>query len=403
MRRTAAPLAMTCLLTLAMVVPVGAASPQPSIPPMSPEDTATIDAGIAAIMQAHPDVPAVYVGVWDPKRGSYQKAYGLADVATKRPASLDDHFRIGSVSKTFMATVILQLIDEGKLKLSDTVATVDPDLATKHPNLAGITIEQLLGMTSGIPDYMNVPNAAVASLVKAPETTVWTEDQLIGYGADGTVKTPGTPGYSTTGYIALQVIAETLTGQSIQDLIRERVTEPLGMSGTALPPNDDTTLPDPVAHGYLSAACVGELVADGADPVPAGTDTTTWNASYGQSGGGMHSTVADLGTWAASMSGNSTLSEASADARLQFHDAALGPPQYGLGIMRFGNQVGHEGEAIGWEGWVGQDPTTGLKAVVFTNTCKAGEPVFQALGVIDPGFKATADELFPTSSPAPAS
>jgi D-alanyl-D-alanine carboxypeptidase len=293
-----------------------------------------------------------------------------------------------------MATIILQLVDEGRLKLDDTVADVDPDLAAKHPNLAPITIEQLLGMTSGIPDYMNVPNAAVASLVDAPETTVWTADQLIGFGADGEVKAPGTGGYSTTNYIALQVIAETLTGKSIQDLIRERITEPLSMTGTALPPNDDTTLPEPVARGYLSPACVEELVRDGATAPPADTDTTDWNASYGQSGGGMHSTVADLGTWAASMSGSSTLSEGLAQARLRFHDAGLAPMEYGLGMLRFGNQVGHEGEAIGWEGWVGQDPQTGLRAVVFTTTCSDSAVVFQALGVIDPGFAPTADALF---------
>ena len=163
---------------------------------MSAEDAAAIDAGIASIMEAHPEVPAIYIGVWDPERGVYQQAYGLADVAGKRPAALEDHFRIGSISKTFMATVILQLIDEGKLALDDTVAAVDPDLASRHPNLAGITIEQLLGMTSGIPDYMNVPDAAVAALTQAPDT-VWEEDQLIGFGADGDVQPPGTGGYST--------------------------------------------------------------------------------------------------------------------------------------------------------------------------------------------------------------
>jgi D-alanyl-D-alanine carboxypeptidase len=361
---------------------------------MSAEDAAAIDAGIAAIMEKHPEVPAIYIGVWDPERGAYQQAYGLADVAHGREAAIEDHFRIGSVSKTFMATVILRLIDEGKLKLSDTVADVDPDLAERHPNLAGISIEQLLGMTSGLPDYMNVPDAAVATLVGAPDT-VWSSDQLIGLGADGDVSSPGTGGYSTTNYIALQEIAETLTGRSIQELIKERVTEPLGMTGTALPPNEDTTLPEPVARGYMSPACVEELVKDGAEPVTADTDTTDWNASYGQSGGGMHSTVSDLGIWAASMSGSSLLSDGSAAARLGFHDAALGPMEYGLGLIKLGNQVGHEGEAIGWEGWAGRDPETGLSAVVFTNTCSDSAVIFKALGVIDPGFAPTAEAIFP--------
>ncbi len=381
----------TTFLALTLAAPVAAADVELPSEPMSAEDTAAIDTDIAAVMEQHPEVPAIYIGVWDPERGVYQQAYGLADVAAGRPASIDDHFRIGSVSKTFMATVMLQLIDEGKLALADTVADVDPDLAERHPNLAGITIEQLLGMTSGIPDYMNVPDAAVAAHVQAPDTA-WSSDQLIGFGADGEVEPPGTSGYSTTNYIALQEIAETLTGQTIQELIRERVTEPLGMADTALPPNEDTALPEPVAHGYMSQPCVGELLGDGADPVPPGTDLTDWNASYGQAGGGMHSTIGDLGIWAASMSGNALLSEEAVNARLRSETGGL-DLQYGLGIMKLGDLVGHEGEAIGWEGLVGQDPDSGLSAVVFTTTCSDLGVVAKALGAIDPVFAPFAEML----------
>ncbi|MFV2063418.1 MAG: serine hydrolase domain-containing protein, partial [Chloroflexota bacterium] len=285
MRRSTLTTSVILAFVLALAAPVAAADAQLPTEPMSTEDQAAIDSAIEAIMEQDPEVPAVYIGVWDPERGAYLQAYGLADVADERPAGIDDRFRIGSASKTFMATVMLQLVEEGLVALDDTVADADPDLAERHPAQASITIEQLLGMTSGIPDYMNVPDAAVAALAAAPDT-VWSADELIGFGADGDVSPPGTGGYSTTNYIALQEIAETLTGQTIQELIRERVSDPLGMTGTALPPNEDTTLPEPFARGYLSPACVEELVADGAEPVPAGTDTTDWNASYGQAGGG---------------------------------------------------------------------------------------------------------------------
>lgn len=75
----------------------------------------------------------------------------MADVSGERPAALEDHFRIGSISKTFMATVMLQLVDEGLVVLDDTVAEVDPDLAKRHPNLAGITIDQHGTLTATIP------------------------------------------------------------------------------------------------------------------------------------------------------------------------------------------------------------------------------------------------------------
>ena len=349
-------------------------------------------------MEKHPEVPAFYVGLWSPERGVYQQAYGLADVANGRAASIDDHFRIGSVSKTFGAAVILQLVDEGLLALDDTVADADPALAEQFPDVADISIRDLLGMTSGIPDYMNVPDAAVAALTTAPDTQ-WDPKKLIGYGVERGLAPVGTPGYSTTGYVILQEIAETLTGQPIQELVKERLTDPLDMPDTALPYNDDTTLPEPFARGYMSPACVAELVRDGAEPVPDDTDTTDWNASYGQIGGSMHSDLDDLGIWAASMSGSSLLSDELAAERLQMHDAGLGPFSYGLGIMRpnegFGGQYGHEGEAIGWEGWAGHDPDTGESYVVFTNTCSDTGALFSALAVLDPGVQALAEGFDP--------
>ena len=382
--------AVTFTLALSMSTPLAAADVQLPSEPMAAEDVAAIDAGISAVMEQHPEIPAFYVGLWSPERGSYQQAYGLADVATGRAAGLDDHFRIGSISKTFGAAIILQLVDEGLLSLDDTVAEADPDLAATFPEVSDIPIRDLLGMTSGIPDYMDVPDAAVAALTQAPDTQ-WDAMELIRFGIDEGLRLVGTPGYSTTNYVILQQIAEALTGQPIQELVRERLTEPLGMPGTALPYNEDTTLPEPAAHGYMSPACNAELERDGAEPVPNGLDLTDWNASYGQIGGSMHSTLADMGTWAASMSGNSTLSDELASERLELHDAGLQVFDYGLGIMRAGTQLGHEGEAIGWEGWPGHDPATGETVVVFTTTCSDSPALFSALAVLDPGMQSLAD------------
>jgi D-alanyl-D-alanine carboxypeptidase len=378
------------MLALALAAPVSAAEVQLPSEPMSSEDAAAIDAGIAAVMEKHPEVPAFYVGLWSPERGSYQQAYGLADVAAGRTASLDDHFRIGSVSKTFGAAIILQLVDEGLLSLDDTVADADPGLAERFPEVAEVSIRDLLGMTSGIADYMNVPDSAVAALTQAPDTQ-WDPEQLIRFGIDAGIQPVGTPGYSTTGYVILQRIAESLTGKPIQELVTERLTEPLGMPGTALPYNEDTTLPEPFARGYMSPACNAELERDGAEPVPDGLDLTDWNASYGQIGGGMHSTLADMGTWAASMSGNSLLSDELAAERIELHDGGLQVFDYGLGIMRAGTQLGHEGEAIGWEGWAGHDPESDETFVVFTTTCSDSPALFSALAVLDPGMQELAD------------
>ena len=130
--------------------------------------------------------------------------------------------------------------------------------------------------------------------------------------------------------------------------------------------------------------------ADDGEVHDVGTDLTDWNASYGQGGGGMHSTVADLGIWAASMSGNALLSEGLAEARIA--PLQEGQP-YGLGMLLFANEFGHEGEAIGWEGWAGHNPDTGETSVVFTNTCSDSGALFKALALLDPELQSLADLL----------
>ena len=365
---------------LAAMLPGSAVSAQPPEMPsgeMSAEDRAAIDAVAQTMLESDDGVPAAYIGIWDPARGAYTAAYGMADREAGRPASVEDTFRIGSISKTFTAAIILQLIDEGLVALDDTVADVDPDLAGGFPVLADLTIEQLLSMQSGIPDYLNVVDGAVGPIVEDP-TTVWDADELIAFGVAGDVQPPGTGGYSTTNYIALQEIAETLTGESLADLIETRLTDPLGMSGTALPPNDDTTLPEPSAHGYIGPSCISEIEESGGS-VPVWTDTTTWNASYGQGGGGMYSTVADLGRWAASLSGTSTLSDDLAAQRLEPVFALDFLDEYGLGIIKTGPTYGHSGEALGWEGYAVHDPETGVSLVIFTNTCGDSGALLPAL------------------------
>ena len=354
---------------------------------MSAEDTAAIDAGIAAVMEKHPEVPAFYVGLWSPERGSYQQAYGLADVAAERPAGLDDHFRIGSVSKTFGAAIILQLIDEGLLALEDTVADADPALAERFPEVADISVSDLLGMTSGIPDYMNVSDATVAAVTRAPDTQ-WDPIDLIGYGVERGLAPAGTPGYSTTGYVILQEIAETLTGQTIQELVTERLTEPLGHArhGAA------------VQRGHHAARAVRARLHESG--LQRGAGGRRCRAGPGRHR--PHRLERQLWTdrWQHALRPRRPRHLGSLDERQRAalrrarrraaRDARCRPRRpftYGLGIMQAGTQFGHEGEAIGWEGWAGHDPETGETAVVFTNTCADSGALFSALPSLTRGSR----------------
>jgi D-alanyl-D-alanine carboxypeptidase len=333
---------------------------------MSDADAASVDATVAKIWEANKtDVPTLYVGVWDPEKGVFTKAYG--ESAKGIAATTDDSFRIGSISKTFTAIVVLQLVEDGKLALDDTIQDVAPEVAKRYPTVADRTIEQLLRMQSGISDYINPEQGVVKDVVADPER-VWSPDELIGRGIELGVSAPGAPGgYSTTNYILLQEIAEEITGASLADLIKSDVTDRLGMEKTYLPPNDDTTLPDPALHSAVTPSCRSEFTDSGGE-IELGTDLTDWNASYGQGGGGMTSTLGDLGTWAASGTGDVLLSEDLATQRNDMSPLRDGF-YYGLGVLRFGGWHGHEGEALGWEALALKDTDSGVTIALAGNSC----------------------------------
>ena len=126
----------------------------------------------------------------DPAKGHYEQAYGDA-VADATKATVADHSWVGSVTKTVFATAVLQQVAAGRLALMDTVQTLDPELAAKYPAVGALTVAQLLGMVSGIPDFADAAVAAVA----ADHAKSFTRDDDIALGLSlGTPKPAGTPG-----------------------------------------------------------------------------------------------------------------------------------------------------------------------------------------------------------------
>jgi D-alanyl-D-alanine carboxypeptidase len=169
-------------------------------------DQSAIDAAAAAFLegQAAQGVTAFYVAISDPVNGEFESAYGDASVDGPA-ATVDDNFRIGSISKTVTATVILQLVDSGDLALDDTVGDLLPDLVAEHPEITEVTVEQLLNMTSGIPDYLNMNDAILPLDVEDP-SRVWAPEELIAAGVGAGVDETRAPSYSTTNFIILQLI-----------------------------------------------------------------------------------------------------------------------------------------------------------------------------------------------------
>ena len=360
------------LLMLAIVVAVSACGQPkearwqgvaPTTKAMSAADSATVDqAAKAALDSSGGQLPAMWIGIWDPAKGYYVAAYGEA-VKGGAAATVADHSRIGSVTKTFTAVAVLRQVEAGKLALTDTVQKVLPDLATKYPGLAAITIEQLLAMRSGIPDFANT--GIVLKPVVADPTKVWSVDDIIAAVMDaGGLKAPGTPGYSTTNTLILGKMLEKVTGKSIEVAVNA-VAKQAGLTQSALQAPAETKMPGPASHGYLNDPGVASLKDAGVTGQP-GQDVSAWTVSWGQAGGGMYSTINDLKLWAATGLGNTLLPKSLGERRLVAQ--SIGEGNYGLGVFNWGNGwMGHTGQLIGWESVVAYNKDTGAVFVAIVN------------------------------------
>ncbi len=174
-------------------------------------------------------------------------ASGTADIATGQPMAAADRVRVGSIIKTIVATVVLQLVAEHELRLSDSVARWLPGLV---PDGRAITLRELLQHTSGIFDYFNDPSFVQA--FKTDPTRTWQPRALIDIAvAHPPLFSPGTAfAYSNTDYILLGLIIQTATGQPLARELEDRIFAPFGMHHTSLP-FADVIPPRPYAHGYL--------------------------------------------------------------------------------------------------------------------------------------------------------
>jgi len=328
---------------------------------MSAADAAAIDRLARDALAKNPDLPGLWIGVWDPARGVYLQAYGQA-VKGGAKATVADHGRVGSVTKTFTVVAVLEQVAAGRLKLESTIEEVLPDLARRHPPIARVTVDQLAGMRSGIQDYANT--GLVIRGVAADPTKIWTADDLIDAAMTLPLSAPGTGGYSTTNTIILGNVLERLTGRPIEQIVTD-VARRAGLKRSALQAYGSTKMPDPASHGYVATTGAKELEAVGAVVAP-GTDVSEWTVSWGQAGGGMYSTIADLGTWAGTGLGTSLLPADLAARRLATQKIPEG--DYGLGIYDWGaGWIGHTGQIIGWESLVAYNTSTGAAFVAIVN------------------------------------
>ena len=284
----------------------------------------------AAIKRVVSDgVPGALVLVRDGDR-TRTAAVGLADLAPSRQLRTDDRFRIGSVTKTFLATIVLQLAAEQRLRLDDPVARWLPGLL---PDGERITIRDLLAHRSGLPDVADDPEVLNGS------RSDWPPRRLVALVARRPrIAAPGGAfHYSSTNYLVLGLLVERVTGRSLGAELRRRIVGPLGLT-------DTTYEPRPLArrhvHGYRLASHQGVV-----DPAAAPRDLEARSARWAGASGDLVSSARDLARFLAALLGGHLLPA----RELRAMEAVN--PRYGLGLAvyptRCGLAWGHTGNLNG--------------------------------------------------------
>jgi D-alanyl-D-alanine carboxypeptidase len=342
---------------------------------LNPIDTLKMQETVAQLAQEML-VPGAVVILRTPS-GEFTSTYGVSSYAGSEPTSLTQHIRVGSNTKTWVGTVILQLVQEKALQLDDPVSLY----LSGVPNGEQITIAHLLAMRSGLHNYTTT--LALNRALDEQPTKAWTQDELLAlsyqYPQDFL---PGTEfGYSNTNTVLLGLVAEQLDGKPLAVIMQDRLFAPLGLQHTLLPDIHSNAIPAPYSRGYMYGNNVltmdpphmlpDEMQADARAGRLVPTDQTYANPSWGWAAGAGISTASDLIVWVQALVTGELL-----DADLQAKRLASVLPidpnnpnsaSYGWGIAKFGHLYGHTGELPGYNTFMGHDPIHDVTLVVWTN------------------------------------
>jgi D-alanyl-D-alanine carboxypeptidase len=290
---------------------------------------------------------------------------GKAEMVPARPIVDDTQFAIASVTKTFVAALILQLADEGKVELDAPFGTYFQDA----PRSKKVTLRQLLSHTSGIYNFWQHPrySAITQAWWETPDATgqkardhEWTYEEMMDLVKGGYFKPGKGFAYSNTNYLILRRVAEAVEGKPIHKQLRQRFFEPLGMEHTVYQPAET---PDAgAAHGHWNYGTGYTDHTRESTVVPFMAAVTVADAA-----GAMASTARDLAIWAAALYGGEVLS---ADSLAQM-TTFLRPGFYGLGtdVALFAGHRGHghRGGIRGYDSSMWYFPSSGVSVVLLSN------------------------------------
>jgi D-alanyl-D-alanine carboxypeptidase len=277
--------------------------------------------------------PGAVVAVIRDGKVMLMKSYGMASVDKGTPNSAETIFRLASITKSFTATAVLQLVERGKLKLEDPLSTYLPEF----PNSEKIRISHLLSHTAGVPDFIPYEELTKQPLEFPPGSRI---------------------NYSNNGYMLLGHVIEKVSGQRWDEYLRDHIFAPLAMKHSGY---DRTAELAGRATGYLATS-------DGSyQPIGAG------DARGAYAAGGLYSTVEDLVRWEQALTSGKLVRKETLETAWTprvLSDGRIAP--YGFGWItssyRGLREVGHGGDITGFNTYFARYPEEKFTVIVLSNT-----------------------------------
>ncbi|MHA5047691.1 serine hydrolase domain-containing protein [Streptomyces sp. SD15] len=309
--------ALGAVLLSLLAVPAQAAATDVA----SAESAAPDDAGLRSVLHSAltQGAPGAMVRV-DDNGTLHRWAEGVADRDTRRAVITTDRFRVGSVTKSFSAVVLLQLVDEGRLSLDTSVNSYLPGLLPDDR----ITVRHVLSHRSGLYDYTNDMFAQTVPGFEAVRNKVFSYQDLVNL----SLKKPlnNTPGaaysYSNTNFVVAGMLIEKLTGHAVAAEYQKRIFTPLNLSDTFYV-HPHTAVPGRHVNGYLTPDETGAALVD----------STEQTLSWAQSAGAIVSSTRDLNTFFSALMGGQLMS-ATQLTQMQQWTTVNSTQGYGLGLRR---------------------------------------------------------------------
>jgi CubicO group peptidase (beta-lactamase class C family) len=308
-----------------------------------------VDALVKEVM-ASEHIPGLALAVVRDGKMLKEAGYGLADIESKAPVTPDTIFRIASVSKQFVATAIMMLVEEGKLGVEDPISRC---LEGTPASWSGISIRHLLNHTSGIPDFIN------EDIPVNPSHDGFDERVLKAVAARPLHFAPGDEWrYSNSNYHLLGMIIRKVTGMAYGDFLRERIFKPLGMTNTAVSSRSGKV--EGLATGY-------ELNDDRLRP---GDRVAASVKAY--AGGGLVSTVRDMAKWDAALYGDKLVKQATLKEMwtpVRLNDGSFKRYGYGWGTVQMNGRliVSHDGNFTGFSSTIYRAVDDRLTVIILDN------------------------------------